>query len=216
MAAIAAVGFAIRVAYVVIYREPHAPFGGDAGFYTHGANLLASGFGFIQPLSFTHAQSAGHPPLYLLWLALPSLVWPNHQPTQLVHMIWTCVLGTGTIVVVGLAGREIVSRRVGLIAAGLTAVYPNVWVQDGMLRSESAAIFTVALTILLAYRFVHRPTILRLAAVGVACGLAALARPELVLAVPLLIVPLALGSARRGGTYQAAVDRCRWCCRGSS
>ncbi len=203
LAAIAAVGFAIRVAYVLIYRLPHRPFGGDAGFYTNGANLLARGYGFIQPLSFTHAQSAGHPPLYILWLVLPSLVWPSHEPTQLVHMIWTCVLGTGTIAVVGLAGREIVSERVGLLAAALTAVYPNVWVQDGMLRSETVAIFTVALIILLAYRFVHRPTMLRLVAVGAACGLAALARSELVLAAPLLIIPLVVGA--RGVTGRTKV-----------
>jgi 4-amino-4-deoxy-L-arabinose transferase-like glycosyltransferase len=192
---IAFVGLALRLGYVLIYRRPKLPLGGDSIFYSGAANLLAQGYGFVEPLSlFTNhpQQSAGHPPLYLLWLTLASLVWPHQNATQLVHMVWTCVLGTGTIVLIGLAGREIAGKRVGLIAAVLAALYPNIWVQDGMLLSESAAIFTVALILLLAYRFVNRPSLWRLVWLGAACGLGALARPEMLLAVPLVLVPLGL------------------------
>ncbi|HEY3723142.1 MAG TPA: glycosyltransferase family 39 protein [Acidimicrobiia bacterium] len=190
LALVALAGFLLRLAYVLVLREPHIPFGGDPGYYTTGADLLAGGHGFVKPVALgVFHQSASHPPLYLLWLAIPSLVW-NHQATQLVDLVWTCVLGTGTVVVVGLAGREIAGRRVGLIAAALAAVYPNLWVQDGMLRAESAAIFVVALILLLSYRFLHRPTLPRLLWLGVACGLAALARSELLLVVPFVLVPV--------------------------
>jgi 4-amino-4-deoxy-L-arabinose transferase-like glycosyltransferase len=180
---------------VLLFRRPKLPLGGDSIYYSGAANLFAQGHGFVEPLSLLTAhpqQSAGHPPLYLLYLSLASFVWPDQNATQLVHMVWTCVLGTGTIVMIGLAGREIAGKRVGLIAAALAAVYPNLWVQDGMLLSESAAIFTVALILLLAYRFVHQPTLWRLVWLGAACGLGALARPELLLTVPLIVLPLGL------------------------
>jgi len=37
------------------------------------------------------------------------------------------MLGAATVVVVGLLARRIAGPRSGLIAAGFTAVYPNVW-----------------------------------------------------------------------------------------
>jgi 4-amino-4-deoxy-L-arabinose transferase-like glycosyltransferase len=59
-----------------------------------------------------------------------------------------------------------------------------------MLLSESMAIFTVAIVLLLAYRYWHRPSVARIAWLGAACGLAALARAELILLAPLVVLPL--------------------------
>ncbi len=194
LTAIALAGFAIRVAFVVFSRIQHLPLGlGDSAFYSRGANLLVDGRGFIDPFLLPAVrQSADHPPLYTMWLAIPSFVWPGHTATPTVHMIWSCVLGAGTIAVCGLAGREIAGPRVGLVAAALAAVYPNVWVHDGMLLSETAALFTTAALLLVAYRFLHAPSGWRAAWLGVWCGLAGLARPELVLALPLVLAPLVL------------------------
>ena len=194
LSAIALAGFAIRVVFVVFSRVQHLPLGlGDSAFYSRGANLLADGRGFIDPFLLPAVrQSADHPPLYTMWLAIPSLVWPGHAATPTVHMIWSCVLGAGTVAVCGLAGREIAGPRVGLLAAALAAIYPNVWVHDGMLLSETAALFTTAALLLFAYRFLHAPNGWRAAWLGLWCGLAGLARPELVLALPLLLAPLVL------------------------
>jgi 4-amino-4-deoxy-L-arabinose transferase-like glycosyltransferase len=193
LAAIAVAGFALRIVFVVFSRVQHLPLGlGDSAFYSRGANLLAEGRGFIDPFMLPAVrQAAGHPPLYTLWLTIPSLVWPGHA-TPTVHMVWSCVLGAGTIVLCGLAGREMASPRVGLIAAGLAAIYPNVWVHDGMLLSETAAIFTTAAILLFAYRFLHAPSGWRAIWLGLWCGLAGLARPEMVLALPLVLAPLVL------------------------
>lgn len=184
------VALALRVSYVLLFRVQHVPLQGDSYFFSQGANLLADGHGFVEPLS--GVQSANHPPLYLLWLAIVSVLDPHSTTSQQVQMLWSCVLGTGTVVVCGLAGREVLGPRCGLVAAALAAVYPGLWVWDGMLFSETMAQFTVALVILMAYRFWHRPSRGRAAWLGVTCGLAALARSELVLTVPLLLVPLAL------------------------
>jgi 4-amino-4-deoxy-L-arabinose transferase-like glycosyltransferase len=189
--AIAVGGLVLRVAYVLVFRQD-AHLEGDSIHYHLGATLLAEGEGFIAPLAWLRGvvvESADHPPLYLLWLTLPSLVGLSGQVW---HMLWTCVLGAGTVAVTGLVGREVAGPRVGLIAAGLAAIYPNIWSHDGILQSESMAIFTVALVLLLAYRYWRQPSLARILWLGAACGLAALARSELLLLVPFVLLPLVL------------------------
>jgi len=134
-------------------------------------------------------QAADHPPLYLLFLAVPSTLGIG---TPLTHLVWSASCGTATVVVVGLLGRRVGGARVGLIAAALAAVYPNIWVYDGQLLSETLAIFVATLTLLLAYRAWEQPTLRRYAALGLSCGAAALTRSELVLLVPALVFPIAL------------------------
>jgi 4-amino-4-deoxy-L-arabinose transferase-like glycosyltransferase len=79
---------------------------------------------------------------------------------------------------------------VGIIAAIGAALYPNIWAPDGQLQAETMSMFTTALIVLLAYRFYEQPSRRRLVLVGVACGFGMLARSELVLLIPLVVIPL--------------------------
>ena len=193
-------GFILRIVYILTARQDFIdafPRGnlyelGDAYLYQRGAVLLVEGKGFISPYLYDKGisqQDASHPPLFMLWLAIPSLLGLK---TPLAHAIWAAVLGAGTIAVVGLAGREMFSKRAGLIAAALAAIYPNVFSHDGFLQSETMAIFTVTLTVWMAYRFWHRPSIWNAVWVAVGCGLAMLSRSELALLVVFLFLPLLL------------------------
>jgi 4-amino-4-deoxy-L-arabinose transferase-like glycosyltransferase len=191
LAVIAILGFAVRLAYVLVARRNHVP-GGDAFFYHVGANLLVDGNGFIAPLPYAlgaRIQAADHPPLYMLYLAIPSTVGLR---TALEHVLWSTVLGTGTVVVTGLLGRRVGGVRVGLVAACLAAVYPNIWLHDGALLSETMAIFVATVALLLAYRAWDHPGIARTVSLGAACGVAMLARSELVLLLPALFAPVIL------------------------
>jgi hypothetical protein len=70
LAAIGLAGLAVRVGYVLVFRRDVDLGSGDAYFYSEGANLVAGGQGFVEPLAWSigHVeQSASHPPLYLLW-----------------------------------------------------------------------------------------------------------------------------------------------------
>lgn len=189
--AVAAGGLALRVAYVLLERRD-IDFGGDARFYHESANLLAEGKGFISPFARDAGrvvESAEHPPLYLVFLAVPSAL---RLTSTLSHLLWSCALGAATIVLVGLVGRAVAGERVGIVAAALLAVYPDAWMADGSLQAEAAAMFTTALAVLLAYHCWQRPGWRRFAALGAAIGAAALARSELVLLVLALLLPLAL------------------------
>ena len=161
LAGIVLAGFALRLTWILVTRQ-HQTFGGDAGFYHLGANLLVDGKGFVSPYHPSR-QAADHPPLYMLWLAIPSLVGLR---SQLAHMVWSAVLGCASIALVGATGRQIGGTRVGLIAAGIAALYPNMWVPDGSLMAETVAIFTTALALYWAYRYWHEPSWGKLAIVG--------------------------------------------------
>jgi 4-amino-4-deoxy-L-arabinose transferase-like glycosyltransferase len=199
-------GLALRVTYVLALRRG-IWMANDSYFFTEGANLLAEGRGFIQPMVAQLGvveQAADHPPLYLLWLAIASVVDPRYGASPTVHMLWTCVLGAGTVVLCGLIGRRLAGPRTGLIAAAIAAVYPNLWLHDGVLMSEPMGIFTVCLVLWSAYRFWDAPTFARVAWLGTSCGLAALARSEFLLAIPLLVLPLVVMRSR------AWLVRARW------
>lgn len=189
--AITAVGLIVRVSYVVfVYR--FRTISGDPEYYHLAANLLADGQGFVHPFSSLQGitePGADHPPLYTLYLAAFSLIGIKSVTG---HMLVSCVLGSASIAVGGLVGRRIGGSRLGLIAAALLALYPNVWRFDAMVLSETMVIFVVNVTLLLAYRYLAAPSVGRLAWVSGAVALCALSRSELLLLSILLVVPLAL------------------------
>ena len=186
-------GLAIRLD--TVYSQAGKVAGGDAYFYYNAAKLLVSGHGFINPyLYIPHGahhvvQSADFPPLFIFALAIPSAVGLK---SFLVARVWCCVLGAAAIGVCGYTGREIGGPRVGLIAAFLLAVYPNIWMTDELALSEALAPLLVATLLLFAYRFWKDPGVKRGIWLGVVLGLAMLGRDELTVLVLFLVVPLVL------------------------
>jgi hypothetical protein len=106
-----------------------------------------------------------------------------------VHRLASCFLGAGGVVLVGMVARRIAGPRAMLLAAFLAAVYPMLWINDGMLVSESMYVPLVALLLLFAYRFWDSRSWLDAGLLGAAIGLAALTRPEAVMLVPLVGLP---------------------------
>jgi 4-amino-4-deoxy-L-arabinose transferase-like glycosyltransferase len=181
----------LRVTYVLVAQNPRTP-GGDAFYFHYGANLLVDGRGFIDPIALLleHHVTPGavHPPAYILFLAISTLAGFR---SFLDHQIWSCILGAGTIVLIGYTGRTIAGRRVGLIAAFIVAIYPNFWFHDSVVMSETLIMFTTALVILVSYQFWQRPSVWRAIGLGAAVGIATLTRAESILLVLVLVIPLA-------------------------
>lgn len=195
---IALAALVLRVGYVA-FAKTNQPIHGDQLFYNAEANRLARGDGFLEPFD-PQALSRGviregkdpaadHPPLTVIVLAPMSFVTSEALIPQRLTM---SVLGTVAVVVIGLLSRRLAGDRAGWIAAGIAAVYPNLWVNDGLIMSETIATLVVALALLYAYRLIREPNVWNALIVGALCGLAALTRAELVLLVPLLAVPAAL------------------------
>jgi Dolichyl-phosphate-mannose-protein mannosyltransferase len=195
---IAMAALVLRVGYVA-FAKTNQPVQGDQLFYNSEANRLARGDGFLEPFD-PQALSRGviregkdpaadHPPLTVIVLAPVSFVTSQALIPQRLTM---AVLGTVAVVVIGLLARRLAGDRAGWIAAGIAAVYPNLWVNDGLIMSETLATLVVALALFYAYRLIRDPNVWNALIVGALCGLAALTRAELVLLVPLLAVPAAL------------------------
>lgn len=197
--AIGAFALAVRVAWVLIARRDFALHGDDY-FYHWQANALADGMGFINPFAWKALgridPSAAHPPLYSLYLAVYS--WLGFT-TPLAHRLASCLLGAGGVVLIGYAGRRIAGPRAGLLAAALGAVYPMLWINDGMLTSESMYVALIAWMILAAYRFWDSRSWLDAGVLGLTIGLASLTRPEAWVLVPFAGIPFlfARGSTPR-------------------
>ncbi|HEX6311460.1 MAG TPA: glycosyltransferase family 39 protein [Acidimicrobiia bacterium] len=190
--AIVAVGFAVRIAYVVFAKLDEAP-AGDQVFYNAAADRLGRHGEFLEPFDphppplVGSDPAADHPPLTIIVLAPVSFLTDDSTDADRFTM---AVFGTVTVLVLGLLGREIGGERAGWFAAGIAAVYPNLWVNDGLIMSETLAALAVTLALLSAYRFRRRPAVGTAAALGALCALAALARAELVLLLPLLALPV--------------------------
>jgi 4-amino-4-deoxy-L-arabinose transferase-like glycosyltransferase len=191
---IALVALAVRVSYVA-FAKTNQPLRGDQLFYNAEANRMADGDLFIEPFDphppplIGQDPAADHPPLTVLVLTPVSWVTGHNLVAQRLTM---AVLGTVAVVAIGLLARRLAGNRAGWIAAGIAAVYPNLWVNDGLIMSETLAALIVALSVLAAYRLIREPKLTTALLLGALCGLAALTRAELVLLVPLLAVPSAL------------------------
>ena len=193
---ITAAGMAVRIGTVL--GRPHSVANGDPYTYHYGANLLAEGHWFINPWLYMApghlvSQSASYPPLYMMLISLSSVVGFK---SFFAHRIWSGILGSLAIPLAAYIGRDLlggekVGRRVGLIAAFAVAFYPNMWMNDELLMSETISPVMAGLILLAAYRFWKRPRPVSAAGLGLAIGLAAVARDEMAL-LALLVIPLAL------------------------
>ena len=188
------VGFGIRTAFVLGVSRYDKHFY-DAVYYQLEAKQVATGHGFTDPfhaLAQPHTPAvptAFHPPLTVL--VLTPVAWAT-SGSGLAMRFTMVVLGSVTVLLVGLLGREIAGNGAGLVAAGIAAVYPNLWVNDGLIMSETLTALAVVVAMLLAYRLARRPRLVTAIGLGVACGFAVLARAELALLAPLLVVWLVL------------------------
>jgi hypothetical protein len=202
LGAVAAGGLGLRLALVHLWSGGLTP-EGDQLWYLRQAQYLGQGFGFVyrNPMLALGAPAGGyselvptavHPPLYTAWLGLVALARVAAPDGHVPFRLAAALLGVGTIVAVGLAGRRLAGGRAGLVAAALVAVHPNLWVNDVLLFSESMYALTIGLVLLASVSFVADRSNRNAAFLGATVALAALARAEALLLVVLLVVPLVL------------------------
>ncbi len=197
--AVAVAAFIGRVVYVVAVTR-HGDLGteGDAFSYHVVARNLADGTWFVDP--FTGRAIADHPPMTVLVLAPIARLFDSIVAERLAMAI----IGSVAVVVIGLVGRRVAGRRAGIAAAVVAALNPNLWVNDGLLMSESVSALLIALLLLCGLWLAREPGARRAAAAGALCGAAVLTRAETVLFLPLMVAPVIVvrssaGLARRVG-----------------
>ena len=181
---------ALILRLVIVYLGRHDALSGDGFEYSVQANLNARGEWFISVYgSATRTPDALHPPAWTLVLTV--WAWLG-QHSFFAQQILAACIGSLTVGAVGLAGRRIGGARVGLIAAGIAALYPGLWVYERAVLSETLLLLGIAIVILLGYRFRARPSARSAAVLGIVCGLLALTRSEQILVFVALVAPLIL------------------------
>ena len=164
--------------------------GGDPLFYHSTANILANGGGFPEPLNFIAFQrwipSALHGPLYPLVLSFGSRFGAS---TYFDHKFMSLLIGAGVVAVTMAVARRIAGSTVAVIAGVLAAVYPNLWIVDGVLFPEGLMALCTMLVVYFAYRWRERPLVRYAVAMGAIIGLSALTRGEGLLLAVLIVVP---------------------------
>jgi len=184
--------FALRL-WAIGTATARNPDGGDPFFYHQQANMVASGLGFNDPFIWTAAHrlvpTAIHPPLFTLWLTPASLIGARGF---LSHKTMAILAGIGVVIMAGLLAKRLAGTRAGLLAAALTALYPDLWVIDGILWPEGLYTFLVGAVLVGAYRWMDKPSWRWTLGIGALVGLAALARGEALFLLPLLVAPMVL------------------------
>ncbi len=135
-----------------------------------------------------------YPPLYPLllgiWLLIRRALMLSFIPVRVFMGVIHIGITVGVIVATAELGRRRFSHRVGLLAAGLLAVWPNSVIGVGVLMTEQLAtpLFMLGVVIVLWSRSYSSR---RLGFAGLIFGLAILARPALtpiIIAVPILLL----------------------------
>ena len=127
-----------RLGYLVVAKFGAPLLLNDSLYFSIQAGRNSEGDWFREGL--TSLPGAEHGPLTSLWLT-PWSIGSLGIDAQRLGMT---VLGIATIAVLGIAGRRLAGPVVGLVAAGIAAAYPNLWINDSLVMSESLACLLVA------------------------------------------------------------------------
>ena len=148
------------------------------------ADHLAAGDGYRYGFEADQGLTAYYPPGYPLvlggavWLA--RLVLPGTVSAFDVAVWLNVALSVATIGLVFVLGRRLAGPAVGLVAAGIWAVWPNLVFHSGIVLTETLFLFLLVLLLIVLLgdrRGAGRPGVARLVAVGVLFGLVLLVRP---------------------------------------
>ena len=191
LAALSLTGFAAALAYALAV-SPDEIVAGDATQYHLLAQGIVDGHGYSTLSSLLRGDpqpTAQHPPLFPLVLAGLDLIGLD---TLTAHRVVLCFATGAGVCLVGLLGRRVAGPRAGLIAAAIAAVYPGFFMLAGVAMTESLYIPLIALTLLVAYALIDRPSLGLAALLGALIGLTTLDRTEAFLLLPLLALAVAL------------------------
>jgi 4-amino-4-deoxy-L-arabinose transferase-like glycosyltransferase len=183
---IVAVAAAVRVAWALYAtRTPAAV--GDPFFYFEYGKRLAAGHGYDNYA--TGEPTAYYPVGYPAALAM--VFWiVQHTPIPddlpMAGALFQAALGTGSVVLVFVIARKLFGVTAGLVAAGITALFPNLVFYVAILQVETLFIFLFLLCVAIAVDADWSAGALtrnRALVLGGALGVCTLVRP---FAIPLL------------------------------
>ncbi|HET6949897.1 MAG TPA: glycosyltransferase family 39 protein [Acidimicrobiales bacterium] len=208
LVALVVLGGVLRIGWAVQAQSPTEL--RDPIFYMVLADHVAAGDGYTYGDRPEQGVTAYYPPGYpaLLGAAVWAVqVLPGEVSTFDVALGLGVVLSVATIGLVFALGRRLAGPRVGLVAAGIWALWPNLVFHSGVVLTETLFLFLLVAVLLVALgdpAAARAPGKARVLAVGVLFGLAVLVRPVSLVAAPAFLV-LWWGAGVRAALWRLAL-----------
>ncbi len=207
--AVVAVGAVLRIAWAVRMKQPVEL--RDPVLYLILADHLAAGDGFRYGFEADQGLTAYYPPGYPLMLGgaawLARLVLPGTVSAFDVAVWLNVALSVATIGLVFVLGRRLAGPAVGLVAAAIWAVWPNLVFHSGIVLTETLFLFLLVLLLIVLLgdrEAAEAPGVARLVAAGALFGLVLLVRPVSAVIAPFLLI-LWWGRGAKGALWRLGV-----------
>jgi 4-amino-4-deoxy-L-arabinose transferase-like glycosyltransferase len=198
LSGVSVLALAVRLSYVLIVKRNDA-LTGDEPYFHLTASWLTRGFGFTAA-PHSGIPSALHPPLFSI--VLMPVSWLPSSDTITAQRVVVALVGTATVVVLMLVGRIIAGETVGIIAGCIAAISPTMWINDGVIMSESLVALLVALSLLCSYGYLRHRTLRYALALGFCCAALTLTRTEYLLVIPVAaLLPLVRPRSSRARSH---------------
>lgn len=124
----------VRVIYNNTVDYSYYPLHDSLFYQTIGLNLLREHCFCLQ----SHISTVYRAPLWPFIIAGISIIF---GPNDYFARLFLCFIGSGTCVLIYLFARDLFSRRIGITAGIIGAIYPGLYIYDGWLYSESLYTF---------------------------------------------------------------------------
>ena len=181
LAVISVSGLVGRLIYVPFERRLRI--WSDEHWYVTQAHRLFDGHPWSSIFNYD-VPTASHGPLVSLFMSPFAWLFPSAMDGLRFVVPFVGLL---SILGIAMVVRQIGGDRASLIAASLAAVYPGLWIRDGLVVSEPFAIAAFVWLVAALLRWRRTPSWRLTAATGLLVGAVALSRAEM-LALAVLIV----------------------------
>ncbi len=179
---------AVRVAYNITVARDYTPLHDSLSYQNIGIDLLTEGCYCAYP----HIPTVYRAPF---WPAILALIYGLPGPHSAMARFFLAFVGSGTCLLIYYFARDLFGARLGLLAGLAAAVYPELYVYDGWLYSESLYIFLLLAFCYALYRLqcrlhkLHslRQNICLCMLCGALLGIVSLTRPNGLLVLCLLV-----------------------------
>jgi 4-amino-4-deoxy-L-arabinose transferase-like glycosyltransferase len=162
---------AIRVTYNFTVAAAYYPLH-DSLTYQNIANNILHEHCYCL---YSHLPTVDRAPL---WPFIIALVDRIIGPQDIFVRLLLCVIGSGTCVLLYLFGKDVFGARVGIITGFMGAIYPFLYMYDGLLYSESVYIFLLLAFCYTLYSLQRKPHVRLMITSGILIGLLSLTRPN--------------------------------------
>ena len=173
----------VRVLYNNTVAQHYYPLHDSLFYQTIGLNTLKEHCFCLHPYISTVYRT----PLWPFIIAGLSLIF---GPSDYFARIFLSLIGSGTCVLVYLFARDLFNSRIGIIAGIAAAIYPELYIYDGWLYTESLYIFLLFAICYILFRISRSQTnkIGPWLVSGALLGLLSLTRPNGIIVIGFVIV----------------------------